>query len=91
MGKKKIKTIKALNSIGIKGSDLRDLCGDYKRKELLLCWGIDPERYYPELARSISQEEWVKLLIFYGRRASHPPAQNLLRAQLEIVRKELYL
>jgi hypothetical protein len=91
MGKKKIDTVEALNSIGIKASHLCDLCGDPSRTELLLSCGIDPNHYYPELTKFINEEQWLRLLIFYARKAGHPPAQNMLRAKIDVVREELYL
>lgn len=91
MGNKKIKTIEALNSIGIRASDLRDLCGDPAREELLLSCGINPDHYYPELARHINEGQWLRLLIFYARKACHPPAENLLRTKIDVAIKELRL
>jgi hypothetical protein len=91
MGQKKINTIEALNSIGIKASDLHDLCGDPLREELLLSCGIDPDHYYPKLTKSINEKQWLRLLIFYARKAGHPPAQNMLEAKIDVVKKELYL
>jgi hypothetical protein len=91
MGNKKINTIEALNSIGIRASDLRDLCGDSAREKLLLSCGINPGHYFPELARYINEEQWLRLLIFYARKACHPPAENLLRTKIDIIKKDLYL
>jgi hypothetical protein len=43
-------------------------------------YGVDPDNYFPLLAGSISQDEWVNLLRFYAEKGGYRPAQDLLKS-----------
>jgi hypothetical protein len=90
MSRKKINTIEALESICIIPSNLSSLSKYPKTRDLLQKWGIDPNCYYPEISEFISETEWVKVLIFYARKVRYEPARNVLKNELEEVKKEVF-
>jgi hypothetical protein len=90
MSRKKINTIEALQSICINPSTLSSLSKYPKTRGLLQKWGIDPNCYYPEISEFISETEWVRVLIFYARKVRYEPARNVLKNELEEVKKEVF-
>jgi hypothetical protein len=91
MCKKRVNVVKALEFIRIDPSGLSNLSKHPKTRCLLEKWGVDPNRYYPEIDTYISEAEWFKLLIFYARMAKYPPARTVLESALEKVKKEIWL
>jgi hypothetical protein len=76
----RVNTKQALESISINPSAIKNLAEHDESKKVLRKYGVDPDNYFPLLAGSISQDEWVNLLRFYAEKGGYRPAQDLLKS-----------
>ena len=90
MSTKKINTIKALKTIGVEASAIQNLSKHSQTRKLLIKWGIDPDCYYPAVRLSISEEQWLKLIIFYARMVRYQPAIEFLKNVMDKIKDELF-
>jgi hypothetical protein len=76
----RINTKKALESISIDPSAIKNLAEHDESKKVLRQYGLNPDNYFPLLAGFISQDEWLNLLRFYAEKGGYKPAQDLLKS-----------
>jgi hypothetical protein len=87
---KRINTIEALERIDISASDMRDFAGRPVTRARLVEQGIDPGCYYPKTAEFISDEQWIRLLMYYANKLNYGKAKIILNGYREVIKKNLY-
>jgi hypothetical protein len=89
MGLNQINTVEALRRIDINASDINDFAGWPITRARLVKWGIDPSCYHPKTAEFISDEQWIRLLIYYARKLKYGKAKTILNEYREEAMEDL--
>jgi hypothetical protein len=90
MSTRVVNAAKALKSINVETSAIQNLSKHPKTRNLLIKWGVDPDCYYPVMMLYISEEQWLKLIIFYARMAHYQPAIDFLKNAIDKVKDDLF-
>jgi hypothetical protein len=61
-----INTAEALKSLGVDLHEIREVAGSLQGYDTLEFYGIEPSDFYPEVKEFISQDEWIKILLYYA-------------------------
>jgi hypothetical protein len=80
-----ISTEKAFKSIFMSASAIQRLAKNPKKRIMLESFGIDPQNFYPVIAKEISAEEWIRILQFYAKKCEYQLARDILTSLKEII------